>query len=150
MDVPTWATTFDFHWKRMESWVGMKTLVFCSGYDDPTLFRNLQMRSLACRKRGTLQAFRIITRQPPPNQQRSPLSTHWGHNEQFCGFEPWEFSPIPSSLKEVYIYMMHKRKWLTFYSDIVMVINHFASTNSLIQDNCLLHNNLWAMLINMT
>jgi hypothetical protein len=37
----------DCHWKSMESlWVGMKSLVFCNGYNVPTLFQNLHSRSL--------------------------------------------------------------------------------------------------------
>jgi hypothetical protein len=34
----------------MEDWVGMKCFVLRSGYNAPTLFLNLQMRSLACRE----------------------------------------------------------------------------------------------------
>lgn len=59
----------------MESWIGMKNLDFCSGYNAPTVLQNLQQRSLAYRERGTLQtcyplymvhsqAFHLITRQP--------------------------------------------------------------------------------------
>jgi hypothetical protein len=40
-----WTMTFDCdlgHWIRMESWVGMKNLVFCSGSNVPSLFGILQ------------------------------------------------------------------------------------------------------------
>ena len=36
------AMTSEYHWKRIESWVGTTQLVFCSGYNSSTLFRNLQ------------------------------------------------------------------------------------------------------------
>jgi hypothetical protein len=36
----------------MEDWVSMKHLVFCSGYNVPTLFLNLQKMSLVCRDRA--------------------------------------------------------------------------------------------------
>ena len=69
-DGSTRHTTTDYHWKSMESWVGTTNLVFCSGYNAPILFRNLQQRTLACREHGTLQtryhsqAFHIITWHP--------------------------------------------------------------------------------------
>jgi hypothetical protein len=39
----------------MESWVGSKHVVFCSGYNASTHFWNLQRRSLTCMERGPLQ-----------------------------------------------------------------------------------------------
>ena len=39
----------------MESWVGTKTLVFYSGCNAPTFFRNLQKRSLAGGQRDALR-----------------------------------------------------------------------------------------------
>ena len=114
--------TFNTYLKIMESWVGTKTYTFYSCNNVHIFFRNLQKTCLA----GSValfkhvvnymiqgKIFRIITRHPPPNRQGSPLS-HWGHNEQFCGFKPCEFSPVPSSLKDVYIYIIHKRKCLSF------------------------------------
>jgi hypothetical protein len=38
--------------KSVESWGGTTNLIFCSGYNTPTLFRNLQKRSLMCREYG--------------------------------------------------------------------------------------------------
>lgn len=49
-------TTFDCHCKSMDSWEGIKKLVFCSGYNAPSLYRNMQKRSLTCKERGSLQA----------------------------------------------------------------------------------------------
>jgi hypothetical protein len=66
-DGSTRSTTFDCHWKSMESWVGTNNLVLCSDYNMPTLFRNLQKRFLACHSpnmSSTMvhsQAFRIIS-----------------------------------------------------------------------------------------
>ena len=51
----TGVTTFDCHWKNMESWVGMKNPVFCRRYSAPTLFPYLQKRSLMFRECSTLQ-----------------------------------------------------------------------------------------------
>jgi hypothetical protein len=50
-DGSTASTTSVCQWKRMERWVETKSLVVCSGYKAPTLFRNLE-RGLY---RGTLQ-----------------------------------------------------------------------------------------------
>ena len=36
------STTFGCHCKSMESWTGTNDLVFCSGYNEFTLFLNLQ------------------------------------------------------------------------------------------------------------
>jgi hypothetical protein len=41
-DGSTRWTTFYYHQKSMESWVGTKNLVFCNGWHTPTLFQNLQ------------------------------------------------------------------------------------------------------------
>ena len=59
----TASTNFDCHWKSLESWVGSKNLIFCSGYSTLTLFRNLQKKSLPCRKRDSSVngRFRIET-----------------------------------------------------------------------------------------
>ena len=76
-DGSTGSTTFEYHWKGMESWIGTKHVVFCSGYNEPTLFLNLQKRSLACRKSDTLltmvygQPLRISTCHPQ-NREGSP------------------------------------------------------------------------------
>lgn len=39
----------------IESWVGTTNLVFFMVYNGPSLYQNLQKRSLACREHGTLQ-----------------------------------------------------------------------------------------------
>ena len=44
--VESWGGT------SVESWVGKNNLIFCSGYNTPTLFWNLQKRSLMCREYG--------------------------------------------------------------------------------------------------
>ena len=31
------VTTFVCHWKIKETWIGTKKLVFCSGYNEPSL-----------------------------------------------------------------------------------------------------------------
>ena len=49
------STICDCHWNSMEGWAGRNHLVFCSGYNAHALFRNLQKRSLTCKKRETLQ-----------------------------------------------------------------------------------------------
>ena len=43
----------NYHWKNMRSWVGTKQLVYCSYYDVPSLFINLQKGSLTCRESDT-------------------------------------------------------------------------------------------------
>jgi hypothetical protein len=42
---------------NLEGWrgEGRKKIVFCSGYNAPSLFRNLLKMCLTCRVRGTLQ-----------------------------------------------------------------------------------------------
>jgi hypothetical protein len=51
-DGPSRTTTFDFHCKSMERWVGIKHLVCSNGYNARIIFHNLQIkRSLACRGR---------------------------------------------------------------------------------------------------
>ena len=47
--VESWGGT------SVESWVGTNNLIFCSGYNTPTLFWNLQKRSLLCREYGLPQ-----------------------------------------------------------------------------------------------
>jgi len=62
----------------MESLVGKTNLVFCSGYNAPTLVRNLQKRSLVCRERGTLLTcypLRITGAWYSPNML--PIAVHW-------------------------------------------------------------------------
>jgi len=56
MDGPAGITTFGCNWKSMESWLWLKNSVFSSGFNVSILFRNLQKRSLTCRKHGPLQA----------------------------------------------------------------------------------------------
>lgn len=53
----TEATTFNYHWKSIEHLDRdeMKNLIFNRGYNRHILFRNSQMKSLTCRKRGTLK-----------------------------------------------------------------------------------------------
>ena len=66
-DGSTGSTTFDCFWKIMECCVGTKYVVFCSCYYAPTLFRNLQKRSLAWCKRDTLQTrYRLWVRSDFP------------------------------------------------------------------------------------
>ena len=61
---------FDWCWKSQESWVVMKHLVLCNGYNAPTLFWNRQKMSLTCNERDLLLiwsmvvVYRIITWQP--------------------------------------------------------------------------------------
>ena len=75
-DRSTWSKHFDCLWESMGSWAGTNNLVFCSGYDAPTLFPNLQYRSLACWERNTL-----YTRYPLWSMVRlAPIchrGTHW-------------------------------------------------------------------------
>ena len=51
----TGSVTFDCHWITMEHWLATRYLVFYGDYTVPTLFRNLQKRSLVCREHGTHQ-----------------------------------------------------------------------------------------------
>jgi len=44
----------------MENWLATKYLVFYSDYNVPTLFRNLQKRSLVCREHGTHQTCYLL------------------------------------------------------------------------------------------
>jgi hypothetical protein len=53
-------TTFDCHWESIESWVGTKKWVFCIDYYTPTLFRNLQERSLTCMERYIIPNMLIL------------------------------------------------------------------------------------------
>ena len=50
----TRLTNFDCHCKSVTSRKGTKKLVFCCGYNEPTLFLNLEKRYLTYRERGTL------------------------------------------------------------------------------------------------
>ena len=53
--------------KSIKCWVGTNNFVFCSGYNAPTLFKNLRKMSLVWHSPNTLpkvvlgQVFRIIT-----------------------------------------------------------------------------------------
>ena len=79
---------------RVESWVGTNNLIFCSGYNTPTLFWNLQKRSLICREYGfpqtckpqwstvRLSFFSLTT----TSSRWYPLSATWG-TLSHCGFE---------------------------------------------------------------
>jgi hypothetical protein len=51
------STTFNYHWKSIEHLDRdeMKNLIFNRGCNRHILFRNSQMKSLTCRKRGTLK-----------------------------------------------------------------------------------------------
>ena len=40
---------FECHWNSIDSWVGSKHLVLCSSCSTPTIFRNIQKKSLPCR-----------------------------------------------------------------------------------------------------
>ena len=46
--------------ERLLSCVGTEKLVFCSGDNAPTHFRNLQKVYLACRERDTLQTCYLL------------------------------------------------------------------------------------------
>jgi len=46
--------------ESMKSWIRTKHLVFCSGYNLPTLFRNLQKRYVSCREHGILQVRYLL------------------------------------------------------------------------------------------
>ena len=46
----------------LKSSVGRKYLVFCREYNVPNLFRNLQKRSLKCRKRDTTNTLPTMDR----------------------------------------------------------------------------------------
>jgi hypothetical protein len=86
----TRSTTFDCHWKSMESWIGTKHFVFYSGYNVPTIFQNLQKRSLVCMEHNNLLAcyplwstvrLSVLLPDNPPIE-RVPLSTAGGCTEQ--------------------------------------------------------------------
>lgn len=49
----TETRTFNCHGKSVESFVMVRQIVFCSGYNAPTLFRNIQKMYLTCRNHGT-------------------------------------------------------------------------------------------------
>jgi hypothetical protein len=94
------------HWKRMSSLVGTTTLVFYSGYNAPTLFRNLQERSLACRN---VALSKHVTHYGPQSDfqyydlttpSRGPLCATRRSAEQLCGFEPWEYTPVSNHQSE--------------------------------------------------
>ena len=56
-----WAngkTTFDYHCKSMKIWARVNKLVLCSGYNAPTLFRNLQKMLLTYKECVTLYVLR--------------------------------------------------------------------------------------------
>ena len=90
------STTFDYHWKSME---------FCEGLNVPTLFQNLQKRSV-CSVQGSWhspntlhtivhgQAFCIITWQ---RQSRGcPVSATQDRVVQLSVYVPREPSPVHS------------------------------------------------------
>lgn len=64
----------------LKSYVGRKYLVFCREYNVPNLFRNLQKRSLTCRKRDTVNTLPTMDRGqafPITAWQLSPRSIHY-------------------------------------------------------------------------
>ena len=82
------STTFDSHWKSIESWVGTTNLVFCSGYNLSTFSKStkedLNMHG-AWHSPNTLptivhcQTFRIITWKSPIKRKLPiwHLGMHW-------------------------------------------------------------------------
>ena len=90
---------FDCHWKSMENWEGTKNLDFCSCCNVPTLLRNLQevFRVQGVTHYGPRSGFRYYNL-TTCHKEDSLLSPTWGHTEQFCGFEPWEPSLVPSNI----------------------------------------------------
>lgn len=70
----------------MESDVGTEHLAFCSEYNPPTIFRNLQKRKLTCKWSVTSlttvheHAYRHIP--PQPSIVRAPTSVSWNHTGQ--------------------------------------------------------------------
>jgi len=78
----------------MESWVGTKNLVFCSSYNAPALFRNLQeifrVQEVVLSKQVTHygQVRFLYYNLKIPHREASPLSATWGRAEQLCGFNP--------------------------------------------------------------
>ena len=79
----------------MEDWVSMKHLVFCSGYNVPTLFLNLQKMSLVCRDRAlSMTVSKQFTLYGPRpclqyyNMTTSHPSATRGQAEQLCAFVP--------------------------------------------------------------
>ena len=69
----------------------------------PTLFRNLQKRSLECRKWYSQNKLPTMIRSgyciitwKYPIERPPPLSATSGRAEQLCGFNPWKPLPVPS------------------------------------------------------
>ena len=67
------STTLECHWQNVESWVWTKSSIWCSSLNAPTLFLNLQMWSLACRK---------CTTPPPPHPPNTLPTMTGGRTEQ--------------------------------------------------------------------
>jgi len=72
----------------MKSLIETESLFFCSSYNAPTLFRNLQKRSfsVAMSKRLTHYGPRSGLQSKHPIH---PTATR-GRAEKLCGLEPWE------------------------------------------------------------
>ena len=71
------------------------------------LFFETYKRGILCA--GSVALSRTVTHYGPRSgfpyynlttsqKEDSLLSPTWGRAEQFCGFEPWEPSPIPSNI----------------------------------------------------
>ena len=72
------VTTFDCHWKNIMISIETTNLVFCSGYNAPALFRNLQKWSLTCKELAFSitqpTMVRIINGQPLLRRHTDTLS----------------------------------------------------------------------------
>ena len=77
--------------ERLLSCIGTENVVFCSGDNAPTHFRNLQKVYLACRERDTLQTryplWYTVFDMTTTNRERFPINLQ-GCTENFCGFDP--------------------------------------------------------------
>jgi hypothetical protein len=58
MDGSTGSTTFDSHWKSMQSWVGTNKLVFCIGYNVPVLFFEIYQKAIV--NEGSLWVWKMM------------------------------------------------------------------------------------------
>jgi hypothetical protein len=98
----TWPPTLGTYWAAL--WVFALATLASTQYK--------QNRLLTCRNRDTLQTCywlwctaRLHAIWPLPTRVLVPYDT-WGRVEQFCGFEPWQLSPVPSINKTYCIISM--------------------------------------------
>jgi len=91
----------NYFWLQLEKYGEMGRDKKCSGYNAPSLFRNLQrvlwhVRSVALSKDVTHYGSRSRFPYYNPALKGLLLSSTHGRTEELCGFESWESSSVAS------------------------------------------------------